>query len=63
LRALGAAGRARVRSVVDPEALIAEGIEPVPVLGDLMARADIISVHAPLTPATRGCSGKKSLRA
>jgi len=59
LRALGAANVMAYDPVVDAEALIASGIEPVPVLADLMARADIISVHAPLTPATRGLLGEK----
>ena len=59
LRALGARGVLAYDPVADPETLIASGIEPVPVLGDLMARADIISVHAPLTPATRGLLGEK----
>jgi D-3-phosphoglycerate dehydrogenase / 2-oxoglutarate reductase len=59
LRALGAANVMAYDPVVDPEALIRSGIEPVPVLGDLMARADVISVHAPLTPATRGLLGEQ----
>ncbi|HEV2685490.1 MAG TPA: NAD(P)-dependent oxidoreductase, partial [Actinomycetota bacterium] len=59
LRALGAANVMAYDPVVDPESLISSGIEPVPVLGDLMARADVISVHAPLTPATRGLLGEK----
>jgi len=58
LRALGAANVMAYDPVVDPEALIRSGIEPVPVLSDLMARADVISVHAPLTPATRGLLGE-----
>jgi D-3-phosphoglycerate dehydrogenase len=58
LIALGAAKVMAYDPVVDPEALIASGIEPVPVLGDLVARADVISVHAPLTPATRGLLGE-----
>lgn len=37
----------------DPEAIRAEGAEPV-ALEDLMARADIITIHCPLTPETRG---------
>ena len=45
--------------VVEPDELIAAGIEPVPTLSDLMARADVISVHAPLTPATRGLLGEE----
>lgn len=61
LRALGAANVMAYDPVVDPESLIASGIEPVPVLGDLMARADVISVHAPLTPATRGLLGEDEL--
>jgi D-3-phosphoglycerate dehydrogenase len=36
------------------------GIEPVPQLTDLMARADIVSVHAPLVPATRGLLGDEA---
>jgi phosphoglycerate dehydrogenase-like enzyme len=59
LRALGAANVMAYDPVVEPESLIASGIEPVASLGDLMARADVISVHAPLTPATRGLLGEK----
>jgi len=58
LRALGASVIA-YDPVVEPDSLIADGIEPVVQLGELMARADIISVHAPLTPATRGLLGEK----
>jgi D-3-phosphoglycerate dehydrogenase len=39
--------------------LIEQGIEPVPTLTDLMARSDIVSVHAPLGAATRGMLGEK----
>ena len=59
LRALGAANVMAYDPVVEPGSLIASGIEPVASLGDLMARADVISVHAPLTPATRGLLGEK----
>jgi D-3-phosphoglycerate dehydrogenase len=59
LRALGAGGVLAYDPVADPDELIAIGIEPVATLGDLMARADVISVHAPLTPATRGLLGEK----
>lgn len=38
---------------VQPEALAAAGVEGVG-LDDLLARADFISLHAPLLPATRG---------
>lgn len=37
----------------DPEAIRAAGAEPV-TLDDLMAQADIITIHCPLTPETRG---------
>jgi D-3-phosphoglycerate dehydrogenase len=63
----GAVGRATARRVlalgaralaydpvVPPEAMRALGIEPVADLGELCARADILSIHAPLSPATRG---------
>ncbi|MGZ4120269.1 MAG: NAD(P)-dependent oxidoreductase [Actinomycetota bacterium] len=59
VRALGAQAVLAYDPVVDPDELIAAGIEPVAALGDLMARADIVSVHAPLTPATRGLLGEK----
>jgi D-3-phosphoglycerate dehydrogenase len=59
LLALGALNVLAYDPVVDPNELIAAGIEPVASLGDLMARADLISVHAPLTPATRGLLGEK----
>jgi D-3-phosphoglycerate dehydrogenase len=58
LRGLGAGAVIAFDPVVDPDELIAAGIEPVVAIGDLMARADIVSVHAPLTPATRGLLGE-----
>ncbi len=38
---------------IDPEVMVAAGVEPVP-LQDLLRRSDIITLHAPLTPETRG---------
>ncbi len=36
------------------DALAARGVEPVPDLTTLLARSDVVSVHVPLTPETRG---------
>ena len=38
---------------VDPEVVAAAGVEPVS-LPDLLGRADIVTIHTPLTPETRG---------
>ena len=38
---------------IDPEVMVAAGVEPV-TLDDLLRRADIATVHAPLTAETRG---------
>jgi D-3-phosphoglycerate dehydrogenase len=38
---------------IDPETMVAAGVEPVE-LPDLLARADIVTLHTPLTPETRG---------
>jgi D-3-phosphoglycerate dehydrogenase len=38
---------------IDPETIVAAGVEPVP-LGELLQRADIVTLHTPLTPETRG---------
>ncbi len=40
-----------------PETLRARGVEPVTDLDALLARADVVSVHVPLTPETRGLLG------
>lgn len=53
LLALGARVRA-YDPYAEPEALRAAGIEPVHALGEVMAGVDVISVHAPLSDATRG---------
>ncbi|MBA3450495.1 MAG: C-terminal binding protein [Chloroflexia bacterium] len=37
----------------DPEVMVAAGVEPVS-LQELLRRADIVTVHTPLTPETRG---------
>ncbi|HEX9774161.1 MAG TPA: NAD(P)-dependent oxidoreductase [Actinomycetota bacterium] len=41
--------------------LRALSIEPVRDLGELVARADVVSIHAPLLPATRGLVGEAEL--
>ena len=38
---------------IDPEVMIAAGVEPV-TLPELLRRADIVTLHSPLTPETRG---------
>src|SRR5919112_1728659 len=45
---------------VAPERLRDEGIELAP-LEEVCARADFVTVHAPLTPETRGIIGAKEL--
>ena len=47
---------------VDPATLRAAGIEPL-ALPDLLARADIVTLHCPLTPETRGLIGAAQLAA
>lgn len=37
------------------------GAEPVHTLEELLVRSDVVSVHAPLTPETRGMIGEKEL--
>ena len=38
---------------IDPEVMVAAGVEPV-TLEELLRRSDIVTLHAPLTPETRG---------
>src|SRR5918999_2524657 len=38
---------------IDPDVMVAAGVEPV-ALDVLLERSDIVSIHAPLTPETRG---------
>jgi D-3-phosphoglycerate dehydrogenase / 2-oxoglutarate reductase len=38
---------------IDPEVMVAAGVEPV-TLQELLRRSDIVSLHTPLTPETRG---------
>jgi D-3-phosphoglycerate dehydrogenase len=47
---------------VPPEAVRAAGVEPVG-LQELLSRADVVSLHVPLGPATRGLVGEAELRA
>jgi D-3-phosphoglycerate dehydrogenase len=42
--------------------LLANGVEAVAELADLLARADYISIHAPLTDETRGLIDETALR-
>lgn len=44
----------------DPAALAANGIEPVP-FDQLLERSDYLSIHAPLTPETRGMIDAEAL--
>lgn len=39
---------------VDAETIARAGAEPVPELGTLLAESDVVSLHVPLTPQTRG---------
>jgi phosphoglycerate dehydrogenase-like enzyme len=48
---------------VDTEMAAAWGAEPVADLIDLAGRADVLSVHAPLTPGTRGLVSRQVIRA
>ncbi len=43
---------------LNPEAIRERGAEPVASLEDLYARADVVSVHVPLTEETRGLVGR-----
>lgn len=45
---------------ISDEAIHALGIEPLP-LDDLLRAADIITLHAPLTPTTQGLIGRREL--
>jgi D-3-phosphoglycerate dehydrogenase len=56
LRALGAAV-----VVCDPYVQPAPGIPPLLTLDELLATADVVSIHAPLTPETRGIIGAGAL--
>ena len=46
-----------------PESLMAAGIEPVADLMDLMARADVVSIHCVLNDETRGLIGAREIAA
>ncbi len=45
---------------LEPEAIAAHGVEPVG-LPELLARSDIVTLHCPLTPETRGIIGAGEL--
>ncbi|HEX7125541.1 MAG TPA: NAD(P)-dependent oxidoreductase [Thermodesulfobacteriota bacterium] len=44
-----------------PDAIRAAGAEPAPDLDALLAAADVVSLHVPLAPATRGLLGREAL--
>ncbi|MEK0082638.1 hydroxyacid dehydrogenase [Benzoatithermus flavus] len=48
---------------LDPAVVDAEGVEPEPALLRGLARADVVSLHLPLGPDTRGLIGREQLRA
>jgi phosphoglycerate dehydrogenase-like enzyme len=52
--------RARVRYLDEQAARVPEGVEPVP-WAQLLGESDILSLHLPLTPATRGIIGRAEL--
>jgi D-3-phosphoglycerate dehydrogenase len=45
---------------LDPEVMVAAGVEPV-TLDELLQRSDIVTIHAPLTPETRGLINAETL--
>jgi len=45
---------------IDPDVMVAAGVEPVS-LEDLLRRSDIVTIHAPLTPETRGLINTETL--
>jgi D-3-phosphoglycerate dehydrogenase / 2-oxoglutarate reductase len=45
---------------IDPDVMVAAGVEPVS-LEDLLRRSDIVTIHAPLTPETRGLINAETL--
>jgi D-3-phosphoglycerate dehydrogenase len=45
---------------IDPEVMVAAGVEPV-TLEELLQRSDIVTIHAPLTPETRGLIDAETL--
>lgn len=45
---------------IDPEVMVAAGVEPV-TLEELLQRSDIVTIHAPLTPETRGLINAETL--
>ena len=47
---------------IDPTEITSRGAEPV-ALDELLSRSDIITIHSPLTPETRGLLGKKQFAA
>jgi D-3-phosphoglycerate dehydrogenase len=56
--------RMRVRAfdpMLPPEKILAAGATPCSTLDELLRGADVLSLHAPLTPATRGLIGAAQL--
>jgi D-3-phosphoglycerate dehydrogenase len=60
LRALGAGMLAADPKVADDD-MRALGVEPAADLTELLVRADVVSIHAPLNEATRGMIGAREL--
>jgi D-3-phosphoglycerate dehydrogenase len=46
---------------VDAAAIHAAGVRPAASLDDLLARCEVVSLHAPLVPATRGLLGAREI--
>lgn len=46
---------------LDDDEILEGGAEPVHTLEELLRRSDVVSVHTPLTPETRGMIGEKQL--
>lgn len=68
--ACGAIGRAVARmaqgigmqvAAYDPQATLPDGVQRCTTLADLLAISDVLSLHAPLTPTTRGMIGADEL--
>ena len=59
--ALGGLGMTVLGHTRRPDAVAVEGLELVAGVDELLARSDVLSVHVPLTPDTRGLLGAREL--